>query len=83
MTFVAYACAGGMTLTLEPRQVLECCRRQCADCGKQVTPRRTRPGWKDKDNLLICRGRISDGKLIWADYHYVEGEEQRHWKVPS
>ena len=58
-------------------------RGVCADCGKPVVDRGPtsdgRPRWKDEGNVFICRGVIVDGKLKWADYHYVEGEEQRHF----
>lgn len=60
----------------------------CADCGAEIEPRRDHAeGWVDCNGLTVCRSVIIDfngtPRLQSADYHYVEGETQRHWKVPE
>jgi hypothetical protein len=54
----------------------------CADCGKPVELRRGgRWGVEVGPNSysFTCRTIIEGDRLIRADYHYVEGEEQRHY----
>ena len=63
----------------------------CADCGVEVEQRRDgkwaqriTEGWKGWS--YTCRavtdwdGILDAAVLISADYHYVEGEEQRHFR---
>lgn len=66
---------------------------KCAGCGREVV--RGRDGkWGE-----IVRGTAEDprtidyvcdwmpgpepGTVAWADYHYVEGEEQRRFRAPE
>jgi hypothetical protein len=60
----------------------------CADCGRTLTLLRGR--WAHEvgpgAHRMTCREHIStkpDGTLVLeaADYHYVEGETQRHWSI--
>ena len=61
----------------------------CADCGATVTKSKINGHWASRITLtdghpawdFCCRTETQDGKLISADYHYVEGEEQRHWRI--
>lgn len=68
--------------TLHPNE------RRCADCGRIVTQYRGK--WADREGRpgrryqwgwdFCCRITIGEmGRLTRADYHYVEGEEQRHF----
>lgn len=59
---------------------------RCADCGVEVELRLG--GWATAgaDGPLrvwgmTCRDVIEGNRLVSADYHYVEGETQRHWPV--
>lgn len=59
---------------------------RCADCGEEVESRRD--GWwsttPNGGHSAVCR-------IIWGgsvaistiDYHYVEGETQRHFQASS
>lgn len=55
----------------------------CADCGKKVKRRSYGTGWIDRFGATVCRSKESerDGQpiLVSADYHYIYGEEQRHF----
>lgn len=62
----------------------------CADCGLPVEWYPPRDRWASKiaDNGTIdawsftCRITRLDGILVAADYHYVDGETQRHFRAP-
>lgn len=53
----------------------------CADCGESLI--RVHDKWASQQegpSFFACRlRRDQDGHLISADYHYIEGEVQRHW----
>jgi len=56
----------------------------CAGCGVPILPGKTKGWWRDLNGSLACVVEIdtSDKEkpvLLWADYHYVEGEVQRYW----
>ena len=59
--------------------------RTCADCGVKVELKRGRwgalvPGIGGRKAWsFVCRMKVEDDRCIAADYHYVEGEEQRHF----
>lgn len=57
----------------------------CADCGARVEPRygkwaaRVEPGFR-----YCCRYVLNDEhRLVSADYHYIDGERQRHFPDPE
>jgi hypothetical protein len=57
---------------------------ECADCGANVTPGHFTGWWRDSKDSLVCRAEydLTDDtkpRLLWADYHYVEGEVRRYW----
>lgn len=62
-------------------------QERCADCGRKVErgrnghwgARRTEP----PSLVFVCRSTIEGGVLVAADYHYIEGEEQRHFGRPT
>lgn len=58
----------------------------CADCGKVILPQgRTSDGktkWAHqfgKNWVFTCRAKFKAGRMLSADYHHPEGEEQRHF----
>jgi hypothetical protein len=54
----------------------------CAGCGLNITET-TRGVWahtEGKARILVCEMAEMDGVLLWARYHYVQGEEQRVWQ---
>jgi hypothetical protein len=59
----------------------------CADCGKTVEKVRNIPGWGHRvgqGHDFCCRvvdHPTKAGKIVSADYHYVEGETQRHFRA--
>jgi hypothetical protein len=61
---------------------------KCADCGVTIEKVRNIPGWGHpvgKGHDFVCRvvdHPTKPAKIISADYHYVEGEEQRHFTAP-
>jgi hypothetical protein len=60
-------------------------RKVCADCGKELVRSRSTEyhGTRhfDADGHGVCRTEQRDGRLVAADYHYVEGEEQTRWRI--
>ena len=56
---------------------------RCAGCGRALRPRRYGPGWSDSRGITYCTAVMRDGVLVSCDYHYVAGEEQRHFREPS
>jgi hypothetical protein len=57
---------------------------RCADCGVEVEARIG--GWATAGTVgstrvwgMTCRDVIEGDRLVSADYHYVQGETQRHW----
>jgi hypothetical protein len=66
---------------------------RCADCGVKVE-RSPNGHWAERKQgfgLIVwsvsCRKvqeETDDGyRLVSADYHYVQGETQRHWPEPT
>jgi hypothetical protein len=54
----------------------------CADCGRRVERRRN-GHWAERITStswsFTCRAVVEGDVLVSADYHYVEGEQQRHF----
>jgi hypothetical protein len=86
--------AGGTEQSeVEPPSISHPNERRCADCGRIVSKHRGR--WADREPRarqyqnayhFTCRTHEAaqpDGgvRLEAADYHYVEGETQRHWSI--
>lgn len=67
-------------------------KKKCADCGADVEARHTTASgetmWGRKVGPttwdFCCRWEpgAEPGTLASADYHYVEGEEQRRFRAP-
>lgn len=68
-------------------------RPKCVDCGAEVvdisslTRGSVRWGEEFKDGgfkayCRITRDPLDDHRVTAIDWHYVEGEEQKHWRVP-
>ena len=54
----------------------------CAGCGATVKriPYIDEKVWRDESGVTACLIVLDDyDDLIQADYHYVDGETQRHW----
>ena len=58
---------------------------RCADCHAEVWQLRN-GHWatRNADNTgsFTCRMTIEGDRLVAADYHYVAGETQRHFRAP-
>ena len=60
---------------------------RCADCGVEVerSPQgrwaELREGFGLRVWRVTCRKVMDDDRLVSADYHYVEGETQRHFEA--
>lgn len=56
---------------------------RCADCGLTVERGRNRRWGAPMRGTYVlsyaCRTVVEDGRLVRADYHYVEGETQQHY----
>lgn len=54
----------------------------CADCGAKLVNKYGR--WANKlaegEFSYTCRITLQGARLISADYHHLEGEEQRHFR---
>lgn len=61
--------------------------KRCADCGAKVEGGHRRNGWWTTVSRIgeplaqsaVCRVVMDGNRMLSADYHYVEGEEQRHF----
>ena len=52
---------------------------RCAGCNRALRPRRYGHGWVDSRGITYCTAVIEGTVLISCAYHYIEGEEQRHY----
>lgn len=57
----------------------------CADCGEDIELSVHTGRWgvrNGRTRTMTCRlERDDNGRLLSADYHYVPGEEQRHFRA--
>jgi hypothetical protein len=76
----------GDVVPLRPAPTLEAV---CADCGQPVEWYPPKDRWASKiaerGNTdawsFTCRIERLDGFLLAADYHYVDGETQQHFRL--
>jgi hypothetical protein len=60
----------------------------CADCGRPVTWLTRYNAWAEPTEYGVgwsttCRRVIEGRRALSADYHYVDGETQRHFRAPE